>query len=175
MHMQTQSVQALNRPAPQNAKRDSVARTMSSREIAELVEARHNDVVASIERLFAKNLLRSSRKSRREATGGRPVDVYDLIERDTHLVVAGYSDEHRAKVIDRWQELEGHVAVALPDFTNPASLPIADCTWPAMTWCAAWPACRWRSVVCTIAPSRPRFSMKVPWLSQAVYRQSCQA
>jgi len=70
MHMQTQSVQALNRPAPQNAKRDSVARTMSSREIAELVEARHNDVVASIERLFAKNLLRSSRKSRREATGG---------------------------------------------------------------------------------------------------------
>lgn len=79
---------------------------MSSREIAELVEARHNDVVATIERLFAKGLLRSSRKSRREATGGRPVDVYDLIERDTHLVVAGYSDEHRARVIDRWQELE---------------------------------------------------------------------
>lgn len=121
MHMQTQSVQALNRPAPQNANHDSVARTMSSREIAELVEARHNDVVATIERLFAKNLLRSSRKSRREATGGRPVDVYDLIERDTHLVVAGYSDEHRAKVIDRWQELEGQVAVALPDFTNPAA------------------------------------------------------
>lgn len=118
---QSGAVQALNRPAPQNANHDSVARTMSSREIAELVEARHNDVVATIERLFAKNLLRSSRKSRREATGGRPVDVYDLIERDTHLVVAGYSDEHRAKVIDRWQELEGQVAVALPDFTNPAA------------------------------------------------------
>lgn len=84
--------------------------TMSSREIADLVEARHNDVVTTIERLFAKNLLRSSRKSRREATGGRPVDVYDLIERDTHLVVAGYSDEHRAKVIDRWQELEAKVS-----------------------------------------------------------------
>lgn len=83
--------------------------TMSSREIADLVEARHNDVVTTIERLFAKNLLRSSRRSRREATGGRPVDVYDLIERDTHLVVAGYSDEHRARVIDRWQELEGEV------------------------------------------------------------------
>ncbi|MGJ7474504.1 phage antirepressor KilAC domain-containing protein [Pseudomonas fulva] len=79
---------------------------MSSREIAELVEARHNDVVATIERLFSKHLLRSSRKSRREATGGRPIEVYDLIERDTHLVVAGYSDEHRARVIDRWQELE---------------------------------------------------------------------
>ena len=44
--------------------------TMSSREIAELVEARHNDVVATIERLFDKGLLRSNRKSRREATGG---------------------------------------------------------------------------------------------------------
>ncbi|UVL76619.1 Rha family transcriptional regulator [Pseudomonas putida] len=112
--MQTQSVQALSRPAPQNANHDFVARTMSSREIAELVEARHNDVVATIERLFAKNLLRSSRKSRREATGGRPIEVYDLTERDTHLVVAGYSDEHRAKVIDRWQELEAKPAPAQP-------------------------------------------------------------
>lgn len=121
MHPPPIQVQALTRGAPHNAIHDSVARTMSSREIADLVEARHNDVVATIERLFAKNLLRSSRKSRREATGGRPVDVYDLIERDTHLVVAGYSDEHRAKVIDRWQELESQVAVALPDFTNPAA------------------------------------------------------
>lgn len=84
----------------------SDAKTMSSREIADLVEARHNDVVSTIERLFEKGLLRSNRKSRREATGGRPIEVYDLIERDTHLVVAGYSDEHRARVIDRWQELE---------------------------------------------------------------------
>ncbi|SDI06764.1 Rha family transcriptional regulator [Pseudomonas panipatensis] len=82
------------------------AATMSSREIADLVEARHNDVVATIERLFDKGLLRSSRKTRRESTGGRPIDVYDLIERDTHLIVAGYSDEHRARVIDRWQQLE---------------------------------------------------------------------
>lgn len=87
---------------------------MSSREIADLVEARHNDVVATIERLFSKSLLRSSRKTRREATGGRPIEVYDLIERDTHLVVAGYSDEHRARVIDRWQELEAKVAPQAP-------------------------------------------------------------
>lgn len=88
--------------------------TMSSREIAELVEARHNDVVATIERLFAKDLLRSSRKTRRESTGGRPIEVYDLTERDTHLVVAGYSDEHRARVIDRWQELESGIGVPVP-------------------------------------------------------------
>lgn len=88
--------------------------TMSSREIAELVEARHNDVVATIERLFVKGLLRSSRKTRREDTGGRPIEVYDLIERDSHLVVSGYSDEHRARVIDRWQELEAQAAPAVP-------------------------------------------------------------
>lgn len=95
--------------------------TMSSREIADLVEARHNDVVATITRLFEKGLLRSSRKTRSQSTGGRPIEVYDLIERDTHLVVAGYSDEHRARVIDRWQELEE--AVAAP--TIPQSLPEA--------------------------------------------------
>lgn len=95
--------------------------TMSSREIADLVEARHNDVVATITRLFEKGLLRSSRKTRNQSTGGRPIEVYDLIERDTHLVVAGYSDEHRARVIDRWQELEE--AVAAPAI--PQSLPEA--------------------------------------------------
>ena len=95
----TQNLIPLARPADNQL-------TMSSREIAELVEARHNDVVATVERLFGKGLLRSSRKTRRESTGGRPVDVYDLIERDTHLVIAGYSDEHRARVVDRWQELE---------------------------------------------------------------------
>ena len=109
MHTSHIDVQALNNPAPRFLQSQNVARKMSSREIADLVEARHNDVIATIERLFAKNLLRSTRKSRRESTGGRPVDVYDLTERDTHLVVAGYSDEHRARVIDRWQELEGQV------------------------------------------------------------------
>ena len=91
---------------------------MSSREIAELVEARHNDVIATIERLFSKGLLRSARKSRRESTGGRPIEVYDLSERDTHLVIAGYSDEHRARVIDRWQELESKVVGQLHIPTN---------------------------------------------------------
>lgn len=88
--------------------------TMSSREISSLVEARHNDVISTINRLFDKGLLRSSRKTRREETGGRPIEVFDLIERDTHLVVAGYSDEHRARVIDRWQELEAAKKPAIP-------------------------------------------------------------
>ncbi len=84
--------------------------TMSSREIAEFAGVRHNDVIATIERLFDKGLLRSSRNTRQEATGGRPTDVYDLIERDVYLVISGYNDEVRAKIIDRWQELEQKAA-----------------------------------------------------------------
>jgi phage regulator Rha-like protein len=82
------------------------AATMSSREIADLAGARHNDVVATISRLFDRGLLRSSRKSRLEQTGGRPTEVFDLIERDVYLIISGYSDEVRARIIDRWQELE---------------------------------------------------------------------
>ncbi len=92
-------------------------RTMSSREIADIAEARHNDLVATIDRLFDKGLLRSSRKTRHENTGGRPIEVYDLVERDVYLIVAGYSDEVRARIIDRWQELES--GAALP--RNPAT------------------------------------------------------
>jgi phage regulator Rha-like protein len=97
------------------------AQTMSSRVIAELADARHNDVVATIGRLFDKGLLRSSRKTRQEATGGRPTDVYDLIERDVYLVISGYSDEIRARIVDRWQELEAQQ----PKF-DPATLTRMD-------------------------------------------------
>ncbi len=57
----------------------SEVKTMSSREIADLCGARHNDVIATIERLFSKGLLRESRKTLREyisPNGGRPTMVY---------------------------------------------------------------------------------------------------
>jgi len=102
----------------------SAAPTMSSREIADLCETRHNQVVETIERLFEKGVLRESRKTTRPyhpEGGGRPTEVYDLTKRDTLVVVSGYNDELRARIIDRWTELEARVrrAPALPDFTNP--------------------------------------------------------
>jgi len=86
---------------------------MSSREIAELCEARHNDVVATIQRLFDQGVLRESRNTLRPFApegGGRPTQVYDLTKRDTLVVVSGYNAELRAKIIDRWQELEERAA-----------------------------------------------------------------
>ena len=101
----------------------SEVKTMSSREIADLCGARHNDVIATIERLFAKGLLRESRKTLREYTspnGGRPTMVYDLTKTDTMKIVSGYSDEVRSRIIDRWQELESSQSLTLPNFTDPA-------------------------------------------------------
>ena len=101
----------------------SEVKTMSSREIATLCGARHNDVITTIERLFSKGLLRESRKTLREYTspnGGRPTMVYDLTKTDTMKVVSGYNDEVRSRIIDRWQELESSQSLALPNFTDPA-------------------------------------------------------
>lgn len=85
------------------------ALTMSSREIADLCETRHNQVVETIERLMSSGVLRESRNTTRRVQpqgGGRPLDVYDLTKRDTLVVASGYRDDLRARIIDRWIELE---------------------------------------------------------------------
>lgn len=91
--------------------------TMSSREIADICEARHNDVVATIELLINQGVLRLSRNTARQHSpdgGGRPTMVYDLEKRDCLIVVSGYNAVLRAKIIDRWIELETAEARALP-------------------------------------------------------------
>lgn len=83
--------------------------TMSSQEIAELCEARHNDVVNTITRLYEQGILRDRRKNPREVKQdgrGRPSLVYDLTYRDCMVVISGYRPEVRARIIDRWMELE---------------------------------------------------------------------
>jgi len=83
--------------------------TMSSREIAEICEARHNDVIATIERLINEEVLRLGRNTARAHQadgGGRPTMVYDLTKRDCLVVISGYSAALRAKIIDRWMALE---------------------------------------------------------------------
>lgn len=101
--------------------------TMSSREIAELCNARHNDVVATIQRLFDQGILRESRNIPRAVPPegrGRPIEVYDLTKRDTLVVVSGYSAELRAKIIDRWQELEtkAHASDPMAVLNDPAAM-----------------------------------------------------
>lgn len=111
MHMQTQSVQALIRPAPQNANHDFVARTMSSVEIAELTGKLHKNVLADIRAMLAELELSSAEFSAqyRDSTG-RSLPCFNLDREMTDTLLTGYSAKMRLAVIKRWRELEVQVA-----------------------------------------------------------------
>ena len=96
--------------------------TMSSREIAELVESRHDSVKRTIERLQEKGLIQLTPMVEVKNHLGQIVTEYQLIKRDTYVVVAQLSPEFTARLVDRWQELENQQkpTALLPDFTNPA-------------------------------------------------------
>jgi phage regulator Rha-like protein len=86
--------------------------SMSSREIADLTGKRHGDVIRDIrnilgeleipERKFASGYLDSQGQERAE---------FNLPKRETIILTSGYSTVQRAKIIDRWMELE---ATAVP-------------------------------------------------------------
>lgn len=99
--------------------------TMSSLEIAELTGKSHSHVLRDIRNI--EGSLSDESKigfvERINNLGFKVKDsVYYLNKRDTLLLVSGYSVELRARIIDRWQELEAQVAKpALPDFTDPVA------------------------------------------------------
>lgn len=100
------------------------ALTMSSREIAELVDSRHDSVRRTVERLAERGVI-ALPPLVEKATAGRPSAEYvfsgDQGKRDSIIVVAQLSPEFTARLVDRWQELESANRVQLPDFTNPAA------------------------------------------------------
>lgn len=101
----------------------NAAVTMSSREIAQLVEARHSDVVRSIERLMAKGVIGGyAPTAYTHEQNGMEYKEYQVGKRDSYVIVAQLCPEFTARLVDRWQELEAQqsTAIALPDFTNPA-------------------------------------------------------
>ena len=98
--------------------------TMSSREIAELVEKRHDNVKRTIEMLVDRGVItlpQIEEVSFKDSIGKtQRVSIYNLCKRDTFVVVARLSPEFTARVVDRWQELESQqTKPQLPDFSNP--------------------------------------------------------
>lgn len=94
---------------------------MTSREIAELVEKRHDNVKRTIETLVQNGVI-SSPQFEEKPTGGRPLIEYSFKgeqgKRDTYVVVAQLSPQFTARLVDRWQELESQalqVPKTLPD------------------------------------------------------------
>ena len=103
--------------------------TMSSRDIAELVESRHDSVRLSIERLAERGVIQLPPlvevENNQSVSPNSRSKVYvfsgEQGKRDSIIVVAQLSPEFTARLVDRWQELEAQVAMpALPDFSNPA-------------------------------------------------------
>lgn len=118
-----QSVVNTNEYAPRFLKSQNVARTMSSREIAELTGKRHDHVMRDIRNMlsdlgitdpiFGGSYLDST---------GRSLPCFNLDREHTDCLLTGYSASMRMAVIKRWRELEGgRVIATLPDFSNPAA------------------------------------------------------
>ncbi|QND85582.1 Prophage antirepressor [Chromobacterium vaccinii] len=112
-----------NQPQPLTR---SEARTlsMSSREIAELVESRHDKVKQSIERLVERGVIAQPPMGEMPArvANGRTYyeTVYHVGKRDSYVVVAQLCPEFTARLVDRWQELEEQVRQpAAPSFQIP--------------------------------------------------------
>lgn len=103
-----------------------VVKTMTSLEIGDLVESRHDSVKRTIERCAEKGVFSlpplvdvKVQRERREET----VSVYQLCKRDSLIVVAQLCPEYTARIVDRWQELEEQAANG--GFKIPKTMPEA--------------------------------------------------
>ena len=81
---------------------------MSSKEIAELVEKRHDNVKRTMDTLGYKGVIRFTQFEEMVKAGvsERGVTTYHVNKRDSLIVVAQLCPEFTARIVDRWQELE---------------------------------------------------------------------
>lgn len=88
----------------------NLALTMNSQEIGDLVESRHDSVKLCIERLALRGVIQLPPMAEVKNHLGQTVSVYQVGKRDSYVVVAQLCPEFTARLVDRWQELEGKVA-----------------------------------------------------------------
>lgn len=86
--------------------------TMSSKEIAAVVESRHDSVKRAMMTLQDKGLITFTHTV--EKGEGRPAAVLHVNKRDSYVVVAQLSPEFTAVLVDRWQELEAKQQPKIP-------------------------------------------------------------
>lgn len=86
---------------------------MSSREIAELTGKAHDNVLRDARALIKQGVLKSEETPYTHPQNGQAYPEFLLSQRDTLVLVSGYNAQLRAKIIDRWQELEGRVVAHL--------------------------------------------------------------
>lgn len=96
--------------------------TMSSREIAELLECRHDNVRRTIERLAERGVIQLPPMEEVKNHQGQTVTEYRVGKRDSYVIVAQLSPEFTARLVDRWQELEGQAVDPLKMLNDPAAM-----------------------------------------------------
>jgi len=84
--------------------------TMSSLEIAELTGKRHDHVMRDIRvilvELYVEGGVPKFGDTHINPQNGQAYPIFRLPKRETLILVSGYNVQMRAKIIDRWQELE---------------------------------------------------------------------
>lgn len=95
--------------------------TMSSREIAELVDKNHQHVMRDIKTMLGQLGIHQDGyvQNWTHPQNGQTYQEYRLPKDLTVTLITGYRADLRYKVVKRLEELESQ-AHALPDFTNPA-------------------------------------------------------
>lgn len=99
--------------------------TMSSRDIAYLVESRHSDVCKSIKRLIEQSIIQGyTATPYTHPQNSQTYYEYHINKRDTYVIVAQLSPAFTARLVDRWQELEDQNQFKVPQ-TLPEALRLA--------------------------------------------------
>ena len=89
--------------------------TMSSREIANLVESRHGDVCRSIDRLMQAGAISGYTPTPyTHEQNQQTYFEYFISKRDSFVIVAQLSPAFTARLVDRWLELESQQKPAIP-------------------------------------------------------------
>lgn len=100
-------------------------RTMSSREIASLVDATHTNIKISAERLAARGVIGTLATQEFEHNGNTYIE-YLFSKRNSLILVAQNCPQFTARIVDRWQELEDGLAPAVPQSLSAALRLAAD-------------------------------------------------
>ncbi len=90
------------------------ALTMSSREIATLLNKQHSNVRKSAERLAKSGTIALQETPYVNEQNGQTYYEYNLNKRDSLILVAQNCPEFTAAIVDRWQELEAMQAPQIP-------------------------------------------------------------
>jgi len=98
------------------------ALTMSSRELADMTEKRHDNVMTVIRDLIKAHILTPEIQELDYVHRGNTYKYFLLNKRDSLVLVARLSPEFTAHIVDRWQELEQKLN---PVFNLPQDLPSA--------------------------------------------------